>query len=69
MKSMAFSDDCYGTGRIRADGRALVAAYLFRVKSPDQSRSPWDVEAPVAMLGPEEAAVPPAETHCTLFSS
>jgi branched-chain amino acid transport system substrate-binding protein len=34
MKAMPFDDDAFGRGVVRKDGRALVPAYLFRVKTP-----------------------------------
>jgi branched-chain amino acid transport system substrate-binding protein len=39
MKAMPFDDDCFGQGTIRPDGRALVPAYLFQVKTPAEPGS------------------------------
>ena len=38
MKRMPTDDDCFGPGSIREDGRKIHPAYLFRVKSPSESR-------------------------------
>ncbi|MFH5927102.1 hypothetical protein [Roseomonas sp. SXEYE001] len=35
-------DDCFGPDQIRADGRKLHPALLLEVKSPAESRGPWD---------------------------
>ncbi len=42
MKAMPTDDDAFGAGSIRADGRTITPAYLFRVKSPAESKRPWD---------------------------
>ena len=34
MKAMPTDDDCFGPGRIRADGRKLHPAYLLEAKKP-----------------------------------
>ena len=42
MKKMPVEDDCFGKTTIREDGRHLVPAYLFEVKTPAESKGPWD---------------------------
>ena len=42
MKAMPTDDDCFGPGRIREDGRKLHPAYLFEVKTPEESKGAWD---------------------------
>ena len=42
MKTMPVEDDCFGKTTIREDGRNLVPAYLFEVKTPAESKGPWD---------------------------
>ena len=43
MKSMPTEDDAFGKGSIRADGRGVFPAYLFQVKSPQESKGEWDL--------------------------
>ena len=43
---------------LRADGRLLYDLALYRVKRPDESRSPWDYYAEVGMLPAAEAFLP-----------
>jgi branched-chain amino acid transport system substrate-binding protein len=42
MKAMPTHDIVFGDGMIRADGRVIHNMYLFEVKSPEQSKGPWD---------------------------
>src|SRR5574340_363876 len=42
MKRMPTDDPLFGKGRIRADGRKIHPAYLFQVKSPAESKYPYD---------------------------
>jgi branched-chain amino acid transport system substrate-binding protein len=43
MKSIPTDDDAFGKGAIRADGRGEFPAYLFEVKTPEESTGPWDL--------------------------
>ena len=43
MKGIPTDDDAFGRGRIRMDGRGEFPAYLWRVKTPAESKMPWDV--------------------------
>jgi branched-chain amino acid transport system substrate-binding protein len=58
MKAVPAEDDCFGSTVIRADGRAMVPAYLWQVKTPDESKGEWDLYKLVATTAPEEAAPP-----------
>src|SRR6202521_4792460 len=42
MKEMPTDDPLFGKGLIRIDGRTIHPAYLFQVKSPAESKYPWD---------------------------
>jgi branched-chain amino acid transport system substrate-binding protein len=69
MKAMPTSDDCFGEGSIRADGRKLHPCYLFEVKQPSESTGAWDY---YKLLGTTEAAQafrPIAEGGCALVRS
>ena len=43
MKSLPTDDDAFGPGKVRADGRGEFPAYLFQVKTPEESKSEWDI--------------------------
>ncbi|MEN0075434.1 MAG: ABC transporter substrate-binding protein [Paracraurococcus sp.] len=66
MKAMPTDDDAFGPGRIREDGRGLFPAYLFRVKKPSESKSPWDLYTLLSTLPAEEAARPLADSGCKM---
>ena len=57
-----FTDD----GTIRPDGRVLYDRYLMRVKSPSESKYPWDYLSVVAKIPASEAFRPPGAGGCTL---
>ena len=42
MKATPTDDPLFGKGAVRKDGRAIHDMYLFEVKSPEQSKAPWD---------------------------
>jgi branched-chain amino acid transport system substrate-binding protein len=42
MKAMPTQDPLFGDGQVRKDGRVIHNLYLFEVKSPEQSKEPWD---------------------------
>ncbi|WP_027285582.1 ABC transporter substrate-binding protein [Rubritepida flocculans] len=66
MKRMPTDDDAFGPGRIREDNRKIHPAYLFEVKSPAESRGPWDFYKLRATVPAEEAFRPLAEGGCPL---
>jgi branched-chain amino acid transport system substrate-binding protein len=43
---------------VRADGRVLYDLTLYRVKTPSQSKYPWDYYAPVKTIPKEDAFLP-----------
>jgi len=69
MKAMPIDDDAFGKGMVRADGRTITPAYLFRVKKPAESRGPWDYYTLVQTLSPDEVWRPLSEGHCSLVKA
>jgi branched-chain amino acid transport system substrate-binding protein len=69
MKAMPCDDDCFGAGRIREDGRKLHPAYLFEVKSPAESRAPWDYYKLLQTTAADDAFRPLNEGKCPLIRS
>jgi len=66
MKRIPTDDDAFGKGYIRADGRGVFPAYLFEVKSPAESKSPWDLYKLRATTPAEQAVHPLGEGGCPL---
>lgn len=66
MKAMPADDDCFGPGRIRADGRKTHPAHLFTVKTPAESRGPGDVLKLAATTPADRAFRPMDEGGCPL---
>lgn len=66
MREMPIDDPLFGKGEIRIDGRAVHDMYLFRVKSPAQSKGEWDVYETLATIPASEAFRPLASGGCPL---
>ncbi len=66
LKSMQFND-FYTKGKIRADGRMIHDMYLFQVKSPKESTTPWDYYKTIAKVPGEQAFTTVAESKCSLL--
>ena len=66
MKEIPADDLPFGKSVIRADGRRMVPAFLFEVKSPAESKGPWDYYKKVADISADDAARPLADSECPL---
>jgi len=64
MKATPTNDDAFGEGRIRLDGMAMFPSYLFQVKTPAESKGPWDFYKTLSSNPPEEAWRPLSEGGC-----
>ena len=60
-------DDFYAKGMVRADGRFVHDMYLMQVKSPAESKQPWDYYKVVSKLKGEEVFTTKAESKCALW--
>jgi branched-chain amino acid transport system substrate-binding protein len=67
MKELPTDDPLFGQGVIRADGRAIHPAYLFEVKTPAESKYPWDYYKLVATIPADQAFRPLAQSECPLI--
>ncbi len=63
MKSIPTDDDAYGKGSIRADGRGSFPAYLFQIKTPEESKGEWDLYKLVTTT-PAEGVLHPLNDAC-----
>jgi branched-chain amino acid transport system substrate-binding protein len=66
MREAPIHDVFTGEGTIRPDGRVLYDRYLMRVKTPTDSKYPWDYLAVVAKIPAADAFRPPGAGGCTL---
>jgi branched-chain amino acid transport system substrate-binding protein len=66
MKELPADDPIFGKGTIREDGRKIHPMYLFEVKSPDQSKAPWDYYRLVTTIPAAEAFRPLDQGDCPL---
>jgi branched-chain amino acid transport system substrate-binding protein len=66
MKELPTDDPLFGKGSIRADGRTLHNMYLFQVKSPSESKGPWDYYKLVGTVPAAEAFRPLKDGGCPL---
>ncbi|RKP45523.1 ABC transporter substrate-binding protein [Trinickia fusca] len=60
-------DDFYGKSYIRADGSTIHDMYLYQVKTPAESKKPWDYYKLVATIPGDEAFTTKAESRCALW--
>ena len=66
MKAMPTDDIVFGKGRLREDGRKIHDTFLFQVKTPEESRQPWDYYRLIRTTPGEQAFRPLAESTCPL---
>ena len=66
MREAPIHDIFTANGAIRADGRVLYDRYLMRVKSPADSKYPWDYLTVVARTPAVDAFRPPGAGGCKL---
>ncbi len=66
MKKLPTDDPLFGKGTIRVDGRKIHPAYLFEVKSPAESKYPWDYYKLVQTIPADQAFRPLKDGGCPL---
>ncbi|WP_341647106.1 ABC transporter substrate-binding protein [Thauera sp. SDU_THAU2] len=66
MKKTPINDFFAKNGRIREDGRMVHDMYLAQVKTPAESKGPWDYYHIRATIPAEEAFLPLSESVCPL---
>ncbi|MEI2733432.1 MAG: ABC transporter substrate-binding protein [Rhodoblastus sp.] len=69
MKQMPTDDPLFGKGSIRADGRTIHDMYLFQVKTPEESKKPYDYYKLVSTVPGDKAFRPMADGGCPLVSA
>ena len=68
MKSSPADDDIFGRSVIRADGRKVHDTYLFEVKTPAESKGPWDFYKMVGTIPGDQAFRPLDKGDCPLVA-
>jgi len=66
LRSMPINDMFTKNGRIREDGLHVHDMYLFQVKTPAESKQPWDYYKTVATIPAAEAFQPLSASRCPL---
>jgi branched-chain amino acid transport system substrate-binding protein len=69
MKELPTDDILFGKGTIRQDGRKIHDMYLFQVKTPEESKGPWDYYTLRATIPAAEAFRPLDQGNCPLVKS
>ncbi len=66
MRKMPINDAFVKNGYLRIDGRVIRDMYLARIKSPEESKGPWDYYDIVRTVKGEDAFRPLADSLCPL---
>jgi branched-chain amino acid transport system substrate-binding protein len=66
MQAMPTDDPLFGKGQVRKDGRVIHNMYLFEVKSPAESKEPWDYYNLKRVIPANEAYRPMDQGGCSL---
>jgi len=61
-------DDFYAKGTIRADGRFVHDLFLTQVKTPAESKKPWDYLKVIKALPGDQVFTTKAESRCKLWN-
>jgi branched-chain amino acid transport system substrate-binding protein len=69
MQAMPTDDPLFGKGKVRIDGRVIHEMHLFEVKSPAQSKQPWDYYTHKRTIPAEQAFRPLDQGGCPLVHS
>jgi branched-chain amino acid transport system substrate-binding protein len=68
MKELPLEDETGSVGYVRADGRVIRDMYLFEIKSPAESKYPWDYYKVIKTFSGESAYVPLSKSKCPLVA-
>lgn len=68
MKELPTEDPIFGKGYVRADGRKIHDFHLFQVKTPAESKYPWDYYKLVRTVPGDQAFMPMSKGGCPLVA-
>jgi branched-chain amino acid transport system substrate-binding protein len=66
MKALPTDDPLFGKGSVRQDGRKIHDTFIFQVKSPAESKYPWDYYRQIRRVPASESIRPLSEGRCEL---
>jgi branched-chain amino acid transport system substrate-binding protein len=66
MKALPVKDAIVPAGRLREDGKLVRDMYLYQVKSPAESKTPWDYYKVLQKVPGEQLVVPMKDSECPL---
>ena len=69
MRETPINDIMTHDGKLRIDGRVLRDLYLFQVKTPAESKAPWDYYKQLRVIPPDEAFRPLDKGGCPLVTA
>ena len=64
MKSLPTADALFGKGSLRHDGRKIHDTFIFQVKTPAESKYPWDYYRQIRRVPAAESIHPLDEGKC-----
>ena len=67
MKSLPVNDFFAQNARLREDGQMIHDMYLMQVKTPSESKYPWDYLKLLAVIPGEQAFLPASQSVCPLL--
>jgi branched-chain amino acid transport system substrate-binding protein len=68
LKATKWDDPIFGKSWIRPDGRKMHDMYLFEVKTPAESKGPWDYYKQLATIPADEAFRPMDQGNCPMIA-
>jgi len=66
MKKIPTKDGLFSDGYVRQDGRVIHDVYVFKVTSPTESKSPWDLYQLIETIPGDKAFRPLADGACPI---
>jgi len=66
MRKAKINDPMTENGWIREDGRVMRDFYVVQVKTPEESKYPWDYYKVIGTVPAEDAALPLSRSECKL---
>ncbi|MDP3759968.1 MAG: ABC transporter substrate-binding protein [Ramlibacter sp.] len=67
MRATKFNDMYAKNGTLRPDGSMVQDVYLMQVKSPAESKAPWDYLKVLQVIPGDQAYTPKSETKCQFW--
>ncbi|NDG38985.1 MAG: ABC transporter substrate-binding protein [Betaproteobacteria bacterium] len=66
MKAMPIMGPVLNNATIREDGRVIRDYYMFRVKAPEESKTPWDYYKLEQAIPGDKLVIPLADSECPM---